>query len=139
MTRGRTKENDTPLDKWALDFNEIPNKSEIGYQSTWYFDKAKNKNGCWKTVHSSAKGERHPTVKPLKQEKYGGSPIVMVFKTSNRSNSKTKMKIWNNTNIDYINTAPKLPGVPDNAIILKLGVGKGMIEKYKKEYAKDLA
>jgi hypothetical protein len=139
MTRGRTKENDTPLDKWALDFNEIPNKSEIGYQSTWYFDKAKNKNGCWKTVHSSAKGERHPTVKPLKQEKYGGSPVVMVFKTSNRSNSKTKMKIWNNTNIDYINTAPKLPGVPDNAIILKLGVGKGMIEKYKKEYAKDLA
>ena len=49
MARGRTKENDTPLDKWQLDFNEYPNKPEIGYQSTWYFDKAKNKNGCYKT------------------------------------------------------------------------------------------
>ena len=139
MTRGRTKENDTPLDKWALDFNEIPNKPEIGYQSTWYFDKDKNPNGCYKSLHTPAKGERHPTVKPTKQEKYGGSPVVMVFKTSNRSNAKTKMKIWNNTNIDYINTTPKLPGVPDNAVILELGVGKGMVEKYKTKYAKDLA
>jgi len=63
----------------------------------------------------------------------------MVFKTSNRSNAKTKIKVWNNTNIDYINTAHKLPGVPDKAVILELGVGKGIIEKYKRKYAKDLA
>ena len=139
MARGRKKENDTPLDKWTLDFNEIPNKPELGYTSTWYFDKSKNPNGCWKTTHAPAKGHRHPTVKPKKQEKYGGSPVVMVFKTSNRSNAKTKIKVWNNTNIDYINTAPKLPGVPDKAVILELGVGKGLVEKYKRKYAKDLA
>ena len=33
----------------------------------------------------------------------------MVFKTSNRSNAKIKMKVWKNTNIDYINSAAKLP------------------------------
>ncbi len=30
-----------------------------------------------------------------------------------RSNAKTKMKVWNNENIDYIISAPTLPGVPD--------------------------
>ena len=59
----------------------------------------------------------------------------MVFKTSNRSNAKTKMKIWKNENIDYILTAPKLPGVPDNAEILELSVGAGFIEKYQSKFS----
>ena len=139
MARGRTKENDTPLDKWVLEAVEIPGKPELGYTSKWYYDKEKNSNGCYKVTHTTAKGERHPTVKPKKQDKYGGGPVVMVFKTSNRSNAKTKMKIWNNTNIDYINTAPSLPGVPEKAIILELGVGKSLIEKYKEKYKGDLA
>jgi hypothetical protein len=61
-------------------------------------------------------------------------PVVMVFKTSNRSNAKTKMKIWKNENIDYIISAKSLPGVPDNAPILELGVGNKLIEKYKLKY-----
>ena len=61
-------------------------------------------------------------------------PVVMVFKTSNRSNAKTKMKVWKNTNIDYILTQDKLPGVPDKAVILELGVGESLIEKYKLKY-----
>ena len=44
------------------------------------------------------------------------------------------MKVWNNTNIDYIMTANKLPGVPEKAIILELGVGKGLIEKWRSNY-----
>ena len=58
----------------------------------------------------------------------------MVFKTSNRSNAKTKMKFWRNTNIDYVISASKLPGVPENAIILELAVGEGFIESYKLKY-----
>ena len=45
------------------------------------------------------------------------------------------MKVWNNENIDYIMTSKKLPGVPDNAIIIELGVGKGFIEKWRLKYS----
>ena len=62
-------------------------------------------------------------------------PVVMVFKTSNRSNAKTKMKVWRNTNIDYINSAAKLPGVPEKAVILHLAIGESFIKKYKQEYS----
>ena len=59
----------------------------------------------------------------------------MVFKTSNRSNAQTKMKIWNNENIDYIISAPSLPGVPETATILELAVGEGFIESYRSKYS----
>jgi hypothetical protein len=58
----------------------------------------------------------------------------MVFKTSERSNAKTKMKVWNNENIDYIISAPTLPGIPDNAIILECGVGESFIDLWKQKY-----
>ena len=44
-------------------------------------------------------------------------------------------KIWNNENVDYIISAPSLPGVPDTAIILELGVGEGFIESYRSKYS----
>jgi hypothetical protein len=59
----------------------------------------------------------------------------MVFKTSERSNAKTKMKIWNNESIDYIISTPELPGVPDNAIILECGVGKSFIKTWSEKYS----
>jgi hypothetical protein len=59
----------------------------------------------------------------------------MVLKTSDRSNAKIKMKIWNNENIDYIMSAPVLIGVPETAIVLELGVGKAFIEKYAVKYS----
>jgi len=59
----------------------------------------------------------------------------MVFKTSDRSNAKVKMKVWNNENIDYIISAPVLIGVPETAIVLELGVGKALIEKYAVKYS----
>ena len=58
----------------------------------------------------------------------------MVFKSSNRSNARTKIKVWRNTNIDYINSAAKLPGVDKNAVIMELAIGESFIEKYKQKY-----
>jgi hypothetical protein len=58
----------------------------------------------------------------------------MVFKTSERSNAQTKIKVFANENIDYIITAPKLVGVPDKAIILELGVGESLIQAYSEKY-----
>jgi hypothetical protein len=70
----------------------------------------------------------------VKTQKYTTSPVVMVFKTSNRSNAQTKMKVWTTYNIDYILTAPKIPGLPEKAEILELAVGELFIEKYKTKY-----
>ena len=65
---------------------------------------------------------------------YPKEPVVLVFKTSNRSNAKTKMKVWRNESIDWIITQDKLAGVPSNAEILELGVGALFIKKYKSKY-----
>lgn len=67
-------------------------------------------------------------------------PTVLVFKTSNRSNAKTKMKIYKTKNVDEVIDgleAGTLPGIPskitDNEI-LELSIGSSFIEKYKKKY-----
>ena len=39
-----------------------------------------------------------------------------------------------NKNIDYIISDKKLPGVPEKAEILQLGVGKSFISRYKQKY-----
>ncbi len=57
----------------------------------------------------------------------------MVFKSSNRSNARTKIKVFRK-NIDYVLTAKKLPGVPEKSIILDVGVGNSFIEEYKEKY-----
>jgi hypothetical protein len=130
----RLKENDTVLDKWVMTTYQYPNKPELGNKSVWYFDRNKNPHGCWKVDHTPAKGEKLPKVKVSKTQTYGGVPVVMVFKSSNRANAKTKMKVWNNTNIDYIITQDKLPGVPNNALMLELGVGESLIKKWQSKY-----
>lgn len=129
----RLKENDEVLDKWTLTCYETPSKPELGYKTVFHFDRSKNPNGCFRVDHTPAKGEKSPKIKINKQQSYG-SPVVMVFKTSDRTNAKTKMKVWNNTNIDYIMSQDKLPGIPDKAVMLELAVGNVFIEKYKKKY-----
>ena len=57
----------------------------------------------------------------------------MVFKTSKRSNAKTKMKVFRK-NIDYVLTSKKLPGVPEIAEILEVGVGQAFIDQWKQKY-----
>ncbi len=118
--RGRPSEQVVKLDKWVLETDNI----------TYYYDVKKNLNGCWRTVNHDTTKYPKPDIN---QRMYGKSPVVMVFNTSNRSNAKTKMKIFRK-NIDYVLTAKKLPGVPEKAVILDVGVGNSFIDEYKKKY-----
>jgi hypothetical protein len=65
-------------------------------------------------------------------------PTVLVFKTSNRSNARTKVKIYKTKNVDEVIEAlenDKLPGVPIKAQIIGLGVGESIAKKYKEQYS----
>ena len=106
-----------------------------GFKIVYNFDKNINPNGITKSEITYPKTYKSPKVKPEKGKSYNQSPVVMVFKTSDRSNAKVKMKVWNNENIDYIISAPVLIGVPETAIVLELGVGKALIEKYVTKYS----
>ena len=112
--RGRPSEQVVKLDKWVLDTED----------STWYYDKNKNKNGCWKVEQKFQPGSK-PTIEKM--------PTVVVFKTSNRSNARTKIKVINK-NVDYVISAKKLPGIPEKAEWLEIGIGRSLIEQYKKKY-----
>jgi hypothetical protein len=134
--KGRPKE--TPpvqLDKWTREFCEVPTKPELGWRMNWYYDKSKNSNGPYKTEISYPKGYKHEKFKADKGKAYNGQSIVMVFKTSDRSNAKTKIKVWSHENIDYIISAPSLPGIPNTAIILETAIGEGFIEFFKSKYS----
>ena len=119
--RGRPSENVVKLTKWELNTDN----------SIWKYDMDKFANGPYSVEQKFQAGEKS---KPnIDQKPYGKNPVVMVFKTSNRSNAKTKIKVFNK-NIDYIISAKKLPGVPEKAEIVELGVGKSFISKYKQKY-----
>jgi hypothetical protein len=64
---------------------------------------------------------------------YHKDNVTIVFKTSNRSNAKTKMKTFRNKCIDDI-LEKKLPGIPDNAVILEIGMGDRFEQQYKIKY-----
>ena len=134
--KGRPKE--TPpiqLDKWTREFCEVPTKPMLGWKMNWYYDKSKNANGPYKTEISYPKGYKHEKFKADKCKSYNNQSIVMIFKTSDRSNAKTKMKVWSHENIDYIISAPSLPGIPNTAIILETAIGEGFIEFFKSKYS----
>ena len=121
MSRGRPSENVEKPKQWVLDTEDMIYK----------YDVDKNLNGCYSVESKFKAGEKS---KPdIDQRMYGKNPVVMVFKTSNRSNAKTKIKVFRK-NIDYIISAKKLPGVPEKAEILELAVGKSYIDKYKQKY-----
>tara|TARA_Y100001938_G_scaffold32817_1_gene44927 strand:+ start:3264 stop:3647 length:384 start_codon:yes stop_codon:yes gene_type:complete len=120
--RGRPSEQVVKLDKWVLDTED----------STWYYDKNKNKNGCWKVEQKFQPGSK-PAIEKIDPKPYGKMPTVVVFKTSNRSNARTKMKVINK-NVDYVISAKKLPGIPERAEWLEIGIGRSFIEQYKKKY-----
>ena len=119
--RGRPSENVVKLTKWDLDTND----------SIWKYDMDKFTNGPYSVEQKFQAGEK--VKHNIDQKPYGKLPVVMVFKTSNRSNARTKIKVFNK-NIDYIITAKKLPGVPEKAEIVELGVGRSFISKYKQKY-----
>ena len=122
-TRGRPSENVVKLTKWNLDTDD----------SIWKYDMDKSTNGPYSVEQKFQAGNKQGKFK-IDQKPYGKHPVVMVFKTSNRSNAKTKIKVFNK-NIDYIISAKKLPGVPEKAEIIDLAVGKSFISKYKQKYS----
>ena len=133
--RGRPSEKPAPIkEKWEMVVSEYPSKPELGYVTTCYFDINKSTTSPYAMKTTYPKGYKQNKFKPEKGKSYGKLPVVLVFKTSNRSNAKTKMKVFNNENIDYILSAPKLVGVPSNAIILECGVGRSFVEKWKVKY-----
>ena len=135
MSRGRPKEQEAIVwQNYTQEMLEVPSKPELGSRSVWHYDRSKFDRGPYKTEYFPAKGERQLKFKPEKGKTYGKQPVVLVFKTSNRSNAKIKMKIWKNENIDHIISQDKLTGVPSKAITLELGVGNAMIERYKQKY-----
>ena len=65
---------------------------------------------------------------------YHKDTISIVFKTSNRSNARVKIKTFRNKSIDDIVDAKLIIGIPDNAVILEIGMGKQLEEQYRKKY-----
>jgi hypothetical protein len=64
---------------------------------------------------------------------YHKADVTIVFKTSARSNAKTKMKTLRNKPIDDV-LERKIPGIPDTAVILEIGMGELFEQKYKQKY-----
>ena len=126
--RGRKKENTEVIKVRTQEITD-----SVGGKMVYKFDYDKSPNGAYSVEFIPTK---HQTAKPvfdLNQRTYSKAPTVMVFKSSERSNAKVKMKIFNK-NVDYINMAKKLPGVPNDAVILELGVGESFITMWKKQY-----
>tara|TARA_B110000908_G_scaffold140017_1_gene166949 strand:+ start:17 stop:415 length:399 start_codon:yes stop_codon:yes gene_type:complete len=126
--RGRKKENTEVIKVRTQEITD-----SVGGKMIYKFDYDKSPNGAYSVEFIPTK---HQTTKPvfdLNQRTYSKAPTVMVFKSSERSNAKVKMKIFNK-NVDYINMAKKLPGVPNDAVILELGVGESFITMWKNQY-----
>jgi len=95
--RGRPKQTeDIRITKYEQTIYEFDNPEyrDEGYRSVWNFDDKKSPSGAYKVVHHFPKGEKAKKPKIEKGRNYNKkAPVVLVFKTSNRSNAKTKMKI----------------------------------------------
>jgi hypothetical protein len=62
-------------------------------------------------------------------------PLVIVWKTSERSNAQTKIKKTPHYSLDYfLQLEATIPGIPKDAIILELGIGKNLFETWKEKY-----
>jgi len=94
--RGRPKQTeDIRITKYEQTIYEFDNPEyrDEGYRSVWNFDDKKSPSGAYKVVHHFPKGEKAKKPKIEKKKSYNKkAPVVLVFKTSNRSNAKTKMK-----------------------------------------------
>jgi hypothetical protein len=134
--RGRPAEQPfVQSEKWIREFYEVPSKPELGTKTVFYYDVNKNANGPYKTEITYPKDYKHEKFKAEKGKAYNKQPVVLVFKTSNRSNAQTKIKVFANENIDYILSTDKLVGVPETAIILECGVGESFIDAWKSKYS----
>jgi hypothetical protein len=67
-------------------------------------------------------------------EAYHKDLVTIVFKTSTRSNAKCKIKSFRNKSIDDILNAKRIIGIPENAVILEMGMGIQLEQQYRKKY-----
>jgi len=107
-------------------------KDYTGARQVWKYDLNITKLGPISVENFPPPGERFSLPK-IDSKPYNNQVTVMVYKSSNRSNATTKLKVFNK-NIDYVNSAKKLPGVPDTSIILELAIGEDCIPFYKQKY-----
>jgi hypothetical protein len=62
-------------------------------------------------------------------------PIVIIFKNTKRANAKVRMKVIKSMDIDkFLNVKTKVPGIPESAVYLQIGVGNEFKERYTKQY-----
>ena len=62
-------------------------------------------------------------------------PLVIVWKTLNRSNAQTKIKKTSNYNLDYfLQTEATIPGIPKDVVILEIGIGKKLFDTWTTKY-----
>ena len=61
------------------------------------------------------------------------APVVVVWKASKHGRSKPKMKVFKTKHVDEILTK-KMHGIPEDVIILDVGVGSAFVERYKKKH-----
>lgn len=125
MSRGRPSEQVEKLDKWTIESTDYE-----GVKSIIKFDKSKSPNGPYSFETTFTKPFKLPKIE---KRAYGGLKVYIAFKTSNRSNAKTKIKGFNQS-IDYILTQDKLPGIPKKAIILDIGVGESFKQAFINKY-----
>lgn len=110
---------------------KIVSKDYDGEKITYNFNRDISENGPH-SVEIESKVP-YPKVKVNPKQRYiGGAPVVMVWKHK-RKNAKPKMKIWKTKNIDDI-LVNEQAGIPENAVILELGVGNKFIDIYKEQY-----
>jgi len=118
--RGRPKDN-----------VEVPIRFKVeGEETTWHFDRKKHNTAPYKVLIKAIGKPNKPILDP--KSKYSNHPIVLVYSTP-RKNTKVKMKVFKNKNIDDIITN-KQAGVPENADYLEIGLGTKFIKEYKEKY-----
>lgn len=62
-------------------------------------------------------------------------PLVIVWKTSERSNAQTKIKKTPNYSLDFfLKEEVTIPGIPIDAIILEIGIGNKLFNTWKEKY-----
>lgn len=61
--------------------------------------------------------------------------VVLIYKNSNRSNAKVRMKVYRYKAIDEILDASyKQLHIPEKSEVIQIGFGSGFKEKYKEKY-----
>ena len=90
MSRGRPSEQPAiPWQKYTQECIEVPSKPELGGRSVWHYDRSKFENGPWKTEHWQVKGYKQIFIL-VDPKSITRDLLLIVFKTSNRSNAKSK-------------------------------------------------